>query len=314
MDASLLTVFAQMFPPKPKWTVEQIPDLAGKVCVVTGGNTGIGKETCKQLLKHGATVYLAARSQSKAEKAIEDLQKETGKEARFLQLDLGDLSAVKQSAEEFKSHETRLDILFLNAGVMVPPIDQLTAQGYDMQFGVNVLGHFLFLKLLYPLLSSSSSPGSPSRFVWTTSSVNWYFHAPMKYDTLKDSPARRKLGPSELYCQSKFATVLLVLYLAKTCAKDGIVAITVDPGNIQTDLQRYTSGVFSKLLHWLLLYPTPFGAISQLYAGTAPEAAEYNGRYLRPWARLGEPHKGTKDTKEQEKMWTYCEGEVKPYL
>lgn len=108
-----------------------------------------------------------------------------------------------------------------------------------MQFGTNVLGHFLFLKLLYPLLAAASSPAACARIVWTASSVNYYFRPPIKYDTLKDSQARRTLGVTQLYCQSKFATVLLVKHLAKTCAQDGIVAIVVDPGNIKSDLQRY---------------------------------------------------------------------------
>lgn len=132
-------------------------------------------------------------------------------------------------------------------------MDQLTAQGYDMQFGTNVLGHFLLLKLLHPVLAASSSPAAPTRLVWTSSSVNYYFSAPVKYDTLKDGPARRALGASQLYCQSKFATILLVLHLARTCSKDGVVAIVVDPGNIKSDLQRYgpdgaISGVMRKAM------------------------------------------------------------------
>lgn len=181
-------------------------------------------------------MWFTARSPPKAEEAIAQLEKETGRRARFLQLDLSDLSSVKRSAEEFKSYEAlftpvhatcthrrvhrqqrRLDVLILNAGVMHPPIDELTAQGYDMQFGTNVLGvlaplfrpsnrrkmtvllgHFLLIKLLLPLLRStatgSSATGEPSRIVWVSSSTNYYFNPPMKYDTLKDSPQRSALG------------------------------------------------------------------------------------------------------------------------
>ena len=100
MDISLRRIVGQMFPPKPTWTVEQIPDLSGKVCLVTGGNTGIGKETCKQLLRKNATVVLAARSRTKAEAAIKELEDETGQAAHFLLLDLADLSSVKTAAVE----------------------------------------------------------------------------------------------------------------------------------------------------------------------------------------------------------------------
>lgn len=104
MDVSMSNILCQMFPPKPQWTTEHMPDLTGKICLVTGGNTGIGKETCKRLLMKNATVYLAARSRPKGEEAITDLKTQTGKEARFLQLDLADLDAVKRSAEEFKQY------------------------------------------------------------------------------------------------------------------------------------------------------------------------------------------------------------------
>ena len=99
--ASLSTLLRQMYPPSPKWSVDKIVDLSGKVFVVTGANTGIGKETCKQLLLKNAKVYLAARSESKAQATIEELEKETGKKAIFHYLDLSDLDAVKISAREF---------------------------------------------------------------------------------------------------------------------------------------------------------------------------------------------------------------------
>ncbi|KAF8267006.1 hypothetical protein EI94DRAFT_85817 [Lactarius quietus] len=94
----ILSVFKQSFPPKPTWGVNNIPDLTGKVIIITGGNTGVGKETVKQLLTHNAKVYLAARSAQKANEAIAELKNETGKEAIFLQLDLSDLLSVRKAA------------------------------------------------------------------------------------------------------------------------------------------------------------------------------------------------------------------------
>jgi retinol dehydrogenase-12 len=102
--ASLGTLLRQMYPPSPKWTVDKIPDLSGKVFIVTGANTGIGKETCKQLLLKNAKVYLAARSESKAQAALEELEKQTGKKAIFHHLDLSDLDATKKSAQEFLTY------------------------------------------------------------------------------------------------------------------------------------------------------------------------------------------------------------------
>jgi len=96
----------QSFPPRPTWGTDDIPDLTGKVILVTGGNTGVGKETVKQLLAHNAKVYLAARSAQKANEAIEELKNEMGKKAIFLQLDLSDLLAVRKSAQEFLLKES----------------------------------------------------------------------------------------------------------------------------------------------------------------------------------------------------------------
>jgi retinol dehydrogenase-12 len=257
--APLGTHFRQICPPSPKWTVDNIPDLSDQVFIVTGGNAGIGKETCKQLLLKNARVYLAARSESKAQAALEELETETGKKAIFHKLDLGDLDAVKKSAQEFLEYvplprtselrlsdrlscrkETKLNVLIANAGVMAPPIDQLTAQNFDLQFGTNVLGHLLFIRLLYPLLVSTTTPADPSRVVWVSSSAQYYVSPPIKYDWITDTEARKKQALWSLYNQSKFATVQLVYALQRELGdKDGVVFFSLDPGNIKSDLQRH---------------------------------------------------------------------------
>jgi len=107
---------------------------------LVGGNVGIGKETIKALLEHNAKVYMASRSKEKADAAISELKAQTGKEAIFLELDLSSLASVRKAAEEYLSKEHELHVLFNNAGVMWPPTELLTADGYDLQFGTNVLG------------------------------------------------------------------------------------------------------------------------------------------------------------------------------
>ncbi|CCO31041.1 putative oxidoreductase C736.13 [Rhizoctonia solani AG-1 IB] len=109
-------ILSQSFPPKSLFSVEQIPDLTGQVIIVTGGNAGVGRETCKALLNKNAKVYLAARSKSRADDAIEWLKAETnGKAPIFLELDLSSLDSVRKAAEEFKSKEQELHVLFNNA-------------------------------------------------------------------------------------------------------------------------------------------------------------------------------------------------------
>ncbi|EIN04817.1 NAD(P)-binding protein [Punctularia strigosozonata HHB-11173 SS5] len=318
----LFTIIDQMFPPKAKWTPKDIPALDGKVFIVTGGNTGIGKETCKQLLLHGAEVWLSARSETKADAAIADLERETGRRAQFLQMDLGDLPNVKKAVEEFKSKQTRLDALIANAGVMIPPIEQLTAQGYDLQFGTNVLGHFLLIELLLPLLRSTATSAQDSsyrtRIVWVSSSAPYYFNPPIRYDTLTDTRQRKKLGTMQLYAQSKMATCMLTFKLAKLLEGDygangRVIAHVVDPGTIRTDLQRHTNRIQLLLVGWLL-FPTPMGAYSQLYAATSPKAGEENGKYYYPWARTTKTAKEAYKTNEQDKVWDWCEEQIKPFL
>jgi retinol dehydrogenase-12 len=146
------------------------------VFIVTGSNTGVGKELAQILYSHGAKVYIAARSEEKANAAIASIKSSfpaSKGELIFLKLDLGDLSTIKASAEEFLSKEDTLDVLWNNAGVMIPPQGSKTTQGYELQLGTNCVGPFLFTKLLTPILLKTAKlkpPGSV-RIVWTSSSV-----------------------------------------------------------------------------------------------------------------------------------------------
>ncbi|TEB39776.1 NAD(P)-binding protein [Coprinellus micaceus] len=306
-----LSLVGDSHPPRPAFKVEDIPDLTGKVIIVTGANTGIGKETAKALLAHNAKVYFAARSQERAEKAIKDLKTETGKEGIWLKLDLADLKSVKTAAEEFLSKEQELHILFNNAGVMVPPVTDVTAQGYDLQFGTNVLGHFYLTKLLIPaLLKGAKSSGNEKARVVTTSSVASYF-GKLDFNTLKDGPARRKQYAALLYNQSKLGNVLVSNVFAKRYADQGIVSTALNPGNLDSELPRHLSSWQAAILRWVVLHPVPLGALTQLYAGTTDEGAKLNGKWLRPWARVGNnPNPLTRDEKLAEELWKWCEEQV----
>ncbi|KAI0067968.1 NAD-P-binding protein [Artomyces pyxidatus] len=272
-------LLSDMYPPKPTWTTGDVPDLKGKVMIVTGGNTGLGKETCRVLLIHGAKVYLAARSERKANDAIQELEEKTGKTAIFLRLDLADLPSIRKTAEEFMSKEKHLHVLFNNAGVMVPPIEVLTAQGYDAQFGTNVLGPFFFTNLLFPVLLSTAkgeNGGTPCK-----------------------------------------GNILIANELAQRYGDQGIVSISLHPGGVKTDLQRHVSGsifkwILAKLID-LVLYDVSLGALTQLYAGTSEEAENMNGEYLTAWARRQVPNKHATDPELMAKLWKWCEEQVKDF-
>ncbi|KAH9028045.1 NAD(P)-binding protein [Lactarius deliciosus] len=308
-----LSVLQQSFPPKPKWGVNDIPDLTGKVILVTGGNTGIGKETVKQLLAHNAKVYLAARSAQKANEAIAELKNETGKQAIFLQLDLSDIPAVRKSAQEFLSKESQLHVLINNAGVMMSPKEQVTAQKYDMQFGTNVIGHWLLTELLLPALFAATDAApfhEKARVVTVSSTVN-YLTTGLDFDALADGPKRTQYGELELYNKSKFGNVVVARELARRYG-DKIVSTSLNPGSIRTDLLRHQPGWRNALVHWLM-YPVSYGALTQLYCATAPSAADANGKFFIPWTRLGEPNKAALDPQVGERLWSWLENETKKH-
>ncbi|KZW00347.1 NAD(P)-binding protein [Exidia glandulosa HHB12029] len=150
-------MWTQNFPPPPTWSVDDIPDQTGRVHLVTGGNAGLGFETTKALLKKNATVYIATRNRWKAGEAILQLKDQTGREARFFELDLASLDSVKRAATIFLTLETELHVLYNNAGVMFPDISLLTADRYDLQIGTNMLGHFYLTKLLMPALKAGKA-------------------------------------------------------------------------------------------------------------------------------------------------------------
>ncbi|TDL27094.1 NAD-binding protein [Rickenella mellea] len=300
----------QSFPPKSKFNVEDIPDLTGKIVIVTGGNTGVGKETIKALLQHNAKVYMASRSKEKAEEAIADLKEDTGKDAIFLQLDLASLDAVKKATEEFASKETKLHILFNNGGVMFPPVKEVTTDGYDLQFGTNVIGHFYFTKLLLPTLleTAKTSPDGKVRVVNTSSSMHMF--ANLHFDTFRDGKKRAQMRTTKLYAQSKLGNVAFARELARRYGDQGIVSTSLNPGNLKTDLQRHVPSLLRKILD-LSLYPAPYGALTQLYAGTSPGGADLNGKYLIPWARVGTARKDSSDPETGVSLWEWLEEQVK---
>ncbi|VDC03826.1 unnamed protein product [Peniophora sp. CBMAI 1063] len=308
---AVTSVLSQMFPGKPKWSVDEISDLSGKVMLVTGGNTGIGRETVKVLLQHNAKVYLAARNQAKATAAIEELERETSKTAVFLKLDLSDLTSIRAAADEFMNKEPLLHVLFNSAGVMACPLDQYTAQGFDMQIGTNVIGHFFLTQCLLPALRAVKTQTGQKARVVTTSSSSQYVVSKFNYDLARDGPARKKSSSLDVYNVSKLGNVIFANELARRHG-DSIVSSSVNPGNLKTDLQRHLNGVQAKIIN-SLLYPAPWGALSQLYAGTMPEGDKLNGKFLIPWARVGGTNKATLDEKEGKKFWSWLEEQTAAY-
>ncbi|KAH7872559.1 NAD-P-binding protein, partial [Lentinula edodes] len=303
---------AQSFPPSSKFMVRDIPDLSGWIIIVTGGNTGIGYEIIKAVLLKNAKVYMATRSSEKAAVAIARLKVETGgKEAIFLELDLASLSSIRNAANDFKQKESALHVLFNNGGVMNTPIQFLTTDGYDLQFGTNVIGHYvLFKELLTPLLAGAqSSQDKKARIVNMSSSAQMFIDT-IHFDTIKDTPKRRKLGSAKLYMQSKLANIVLSNEIGRRYSSEGLVSISLNPGNIRTDLQRHTPSAFMLLFGWLFS-PASLGALTPLYAGVSSASGDLNGKYLIPRARIGKMRPEASDLSVGEKLWKWLEDETK---
>ncbi|KAH9919685.1 NAD-P-binding protein [Fomitopsis serialis] len=305
--------WSSMFPPPPKWSAEEMPDLSGKVVVVTGGNDGIGKETVKALLAHNAKVYMASRNQIKAQVAIDELKRETGREAIFLRLDLASLQSVKAAAQEFLGKETGLHVLINNAGSIYPPVEDVTEEGYDLQFGTNVLGHYYFTKLLIPVLLKTArvSADGKARIVHVAS-VGHEFVNGIDFETLKDGPKRRRWHTTKLYFQSKFGNVVVANEFHRRYADQGLVSFSLHPGNLKFDTKRHPSWPIKLLGILNPLIPGPkMGALTQLWAGTMPEGGNFGGKYCIPYARVGQAKKETDDPELGRMLWEWLEEQVR---
>lgn len=253
-------------------------NLCSQVYIVTGANTGLGKEIAQILYSKDAKVYCAARSQEKAQRAIDAIQAAhpTSRGALvFLPLDLADLTTIKASADAFLSHESRLDVLFNNAGVMRPPKGSVTVQGYELQLGVNNIGTFLFTKLLTPMLlrtAAAAADSSSVRVIWVASSA---VEAPLVpvggVDMTNVDYRRADVSSFTKYAISKAGNYLHGAEFARRHRADGVVSVPLNPGNLDSDLWRgYNQGLMA-VVKRLSLYPPIYGAYTQLWAAFSPE-------------------------------------------
>ncbi|KAK2603559.1 short-chain alcohol dehydrogenase [Conoideocrella luteorostrata] len=330
MTPSLGSVWAATFPPKPTFTEKDVPDLSGKIYLVTGANSGLGKELSRMLYSKNGKVYVTARSAAKADEAIRDI-KATAPDSKGalvpLVLDLTDLSTIKASAEKFMAVESRLHCLFNNAGYMGPEkIVERTPQGHEMHFGVNCLGPFLLTKLLTPTLVATAqdkvTPPNSVRVIFLTSFAADLFAekdtivdmANLDFHADKDAKYR--------YGASKAGDWIYSYELSRRYKTHGIIGLGVNPGNLKSSLFRHQSSIF-RLLTGPVNYPVINGAYSELWAGLSPEVTlEKAGGLINPFGRFGHVRrdweKALKPEAEggngtAEKFWEWSEAKVTQY-
>ncbi|KAL7929437.1 hypothetical protein V8C35DRAFT_315637 [Trichoderma chlorosporum] len=319
--------WSQVFPPKPTFTEADLPSLEGKVVIVTGGSSGIGFEVCKNLYQKNAKVYIAARNEEKTRKAIDEIRAAGASQGslEFLSLKLDDLTSIKASAEEFKSKESRLHVLWNIAGVSQPPQGSVSAQGIELQFATNCLGPFAFTQLLLPVLEATAAdeatPKGSVRVVWTSSQV-MELSSPTDgiiMDELRTPPKDRNRS----YTNSKTGNYFLATELARRAASSSIVSVSLNPGAINTNLLRHAPHI--KYMAYPLLHKPRFGALAELYAGLSPDISlENNGCYVIPWGRISngvrEDLVNASRTTEQggsgkaQEFWEFCFEKTKDYM
>lgn len=264
------------------WSTKDIPDQSGRVAVVTGANGGLGLETTRALAGAGATVVMAARNQAKAAAALEDIRG-TVPDAKLelVELDLGSLASTRTAGEKILADHGTIDLLVNNAGVMGIP-ERKTVDGFEMQFGVDHLGHFALTALLLPALLRADAP----RVVTVTSTAHHMGRA-----VSVDNPhLHGRYKPWRAYGQAKLANFHFGLGLASQFAAAGLTAASLiaHPGLSNTELQKVsveeTGGGLSQRFFYVMARSTGMspaaGALPQLRATTDPGAR--NGEFYGP--------------------------------
>jgi NAD(P)-dependent dehydrogenase (short-subunit alcohol dehydrogenase family) len=263
---------------KQKWTTADIPNLAGKVIIVTGGNSGLGYESVKAFAEKGATVIIGSRSMDKAEAAKKEIAGQLSKaKIEVIQLDLMELKSVKTFVQQFKSQYNRLDVLLNNAGIMMNPYT-LTKDGFESQMGTNHLGHFALTGLLIDLIKATSG----SRVVNVSSNAHKW--GKMDFSNLLFEKGK-DYTPMKAYGRSKLANLLFTYELQKRfdAGNTTSMAIAAHPGASMTNLGRYMEDkLFFKLLlpfAGIMTQNQASGALPQIRAAVDPavKPAQYYG-------------------------------------
>ena len=287
-----------------RWTSDNIPDLTGKIAVVTGANRGIGYETARALAAKHATVILACRNKPSGEAALREvLQQHPDAKAEVLLIDLADLASIRSFWDQFTARYDRLDILVNNAGIMMPPFAK-TKDGFESQFGINHLGHFALTGLLLDCIIHT-----PRARVVTVSSGGHRFGR-IDFDNLN---AERGYDPNQAYAQSKLANLLFTRELQRRfdAAMLEAIAVAVHPGWTKTDLPVHWPMV--RLLNPFIGQPPWMGALPSLHAATAPNVR--GGEYYGPDGWLGldgyptkvQPSAASQDAVVAARLWEVSE-------
>lgn len=324
--------WTQLFPPSPHFTEEQIPSLAGKVFIVTGANSGVGYELAKILYSKGGHVYVAGRTASKVTKAIEEIKAKTAKTAgsstgklSSLTVDLGNLTTISPCVSDFLSKESRLDVLFNNAGVSRQPPGSVTAQGHEVHMGTNCLGPYLLTKLLLLILTETAKTAPPNtvRIVFATSGIVDLAGPPGGVSFAELEPGKHSDDMNHKYSASKAGNWFLASEFDKRYAKDGIVSVAQNPGTLKTPGWNGTPWIMRAAMA-PFFHPPKMGAYTGLWAGLSADVKSGDGpKFIIPWGRFNKTpkpdHVASLKSKDQggtglaAEFFEYCEAQTKEF-
>ena len=284
-----------------QWDARLMLDQSGKVAIVTGAGSGIGFEVARKLAEKKARVVIAVRDPAKGHKASEKIGEECSKaDVDVMKLDLADILSVRRFVEGFRKRYSRLDLLINNAGIMASPYGK-TADGFELQFGTNHLGHFALTVLLIDMLKKV--PGS--RVVTVSSGAHSF--GMLDFDDLNWE--KRRYNKWQAYGDSKLANLYFTSELQRRLDDKGInmLAVAAHPGWAATELQRHLGWLV--LLNSFFAQPPAMGALPVLYAATAPDV--HGGEYFGPDG-IGEvrgypvkvqPNKRSRNMAVARKLW-----------
>ncbi|KAL6829654.1 hypothetical protein J3E69DRAFT_380051 [Trichoderma sp. SZMC 28015] len=294
-----------------------IPPLSGKVCLVTGANSGLGEAAVTAFAQHNPKkIYLAARSQTRAEEAIERIKASSAvarsANIEFLELDLASLESVKKAAARINAEADRLDILHLNAGVASVPAS-LTKEGYEVHFGTNYLGHALLTQLLLPkLLETAALPNADVRIISVSSSYH-------RLEGTSDGISFNKLkttmegtGGVVLYAQATLAKVLFARELARRYPN--ITTLSMHPGIVRTEIWKGKKDAsllmrtFLRPLVSLIGVAPEEGVKTQLWCTVSKDVK--NGAYYEPIGKANMRGKFTEDDELASELWSWTDKEL----
>lgn len=296
-----------------KWNAHDMPDQSGRVAIITGANSGLGYESSLALARKGATVVMGVRNLERGAAAEAEVKQAVPEaDTVVMQLDLGSLQSVRSFVEDFRSRFDRLDLLLNNAGVMAPPRGE-TEDGFELQIGINHLGHFALTGLLLDMLAETGTADTPSRVVTVSSGA--HRNGTLQFDDLHGEASYSRYG---YYSQSKLANVLFALELQRRLVAAGlpIQSLAAHPGLANTELQTntasYSGNKFERVLYALLMpvmsQSQAMGALPQLYAATAPAAqgGEFYGPAIltvRGNPTKETPSKAARDEASARRLW-----------